>query len=186
MKIDEPKTPYNYQDPALNDFDQLDAGTLTEKLKVAADSTSADAEEDGARARNFYSEEEEAGDSEEDAEEKVPETDEQKGESLFCLVARRVVGDGDKRRKVIAELIYFFAWYRLTCCIAIECVHGALHLPHVLPLYVVVVVAVPSLYIRWHSIVSDYFDHHQKHSPESPTVEGRMYVHLMLSSPLSR
>lgn len=31
MKIDEPKTPYNYTDEALNDVDHLDAGLLAEK-----------------------------------------------------------------------------------------------------------------------------------------------------------
>lgn len=80
MKIDEPKTPYNYQDPALNECDQLDAGTLAEKLKVAADSTSLDGggEQDGARGRSYY---EDAEESEEDDEQKLPETDEQKGEA---------------------------------------------------------------------------------------------------------
>lgn len=35
MKVDEPKTPYNYLDPALAEQDELDASMLTEKLKVA-------------------------------------------------------------------------------------------------------------------------------------------------------
>ncbi|CAD7081900.1 unnamed protein product [Hermetia illucens] len=38
MKIEEPKTPYNYEDPDLNNVDQLDADLLAEKLRVAADS----------------------------------------------------------------------------------------------------------------------------------------------------
>lgn len=76
MKIDEPKTPYNYQDPALSECDQLDADALVEKLKVAADSTSlADEDEvDGAKGRSFYGEEEA-----ESEEEPVPESSEQKG-----------------------------------------------------------------------------------------------------------
>lgn len=83
MKIDEPKTPYNYQDPALNEFDQLDAGTLVEKLKVAADSTSEE-QEDGARGRAYYTDED-AEDS--DGEEKLPETDEQKGGfSIYWMI----------------------------------------------------------------------------------------------------
>lgn len=35
MKVDEPKTPYNYVDPALAEADELDANELVEKLKVA-------------------------------------------------------------------------------------------------------------------------------------------------------
>jgi len=35
MKVDEPKTPYNYVDPALAEADELDANELAEKLKVA-------------------------------------------------------------------------------------------------------------------------------------------------------
>lgn len=37
MKVDEPKTPYNYVEP--EDLDQLDAELLAEKLRVAASST---------------------------------------------------------------------------------------------------------------------------------------------------
>lgn len=35
MKVDEPKTPFNYIDPALAEADELDANELAEKLKVA-------------------------------------------------------------------------------------------------------------------------------------------------------
>lgn len=35
MPIEEPKTPYNYIDPALAEQDELDAVDLAEKLKVA-------------------------------------------------------------------------------------------------------------------------------------------------------
>jgi len=35
MKVDEPKTPFNYVDPALAEADELDANELAEKLKVA-------------------------------------------------------------------------------------------------------------------------------------------------------
>ncbi|EAT40895.1 AAEL007410-PA [Aedes aegypti] len=38
MKVDEPKTPYNYAEP--EDLDQLDAELLAEKLRVAASSKS--------------------------------------------------------------------------------------------------------------------------------------------------
>lgn len=37
MKVDEPKTPFNYLDPALAEHDELDASLLSEKLKVAQD-----------------------------------------------------------------------------------------------------------------------------------------------------
>lgn len=35
MKVDEPKTPFNYIDPALAEVDELDATLLAEKLVVA-------------------------------------------------------------------------------------------------------------------------------------------------------
>lgn len=35
MKVDEPKTPFNYIDPALAEVDELDANLLAEKLAVA-------------------------------------------------------------------------------------------------------------------------------------------------------
>lgn len=35
MKVDEPKTPFNYVDPALAESDELDADLLAEKLKDA-------------------------------------------------------------------------------------------------------------------------------------------------------
>lgn len=35
MKVDEPKTPFNYVDPALAEADELDADLLAEKLKDA-------------------------------------------------------------------------------------------------------------------------------------------------------
>lgn len=89
MKIDEPKTPYNYQDPTLNDCDQLDAGALAEKLKVAADSTSpgddnGEGGEDGARGRSYYTDED--GEESGGDEEKLPETDEQKGKAWVRLL----------------------------------------------------------------------------------------------------
>lgn len=37
MKVDEPKTPFNYIDPALAETDELDANELAEKLKVASE-----------------------------------------------------------------------------------------------------------------------------------------------------
>ncbi|XP_059612689.1 protein phosphatase inhibitor 2 [Phlebotomus argentipes] len=64
MKIEEPKTPYNYMDSSIS-LDQLDAEVLAEKLKVAA----------SARMSSFSSED----DSGEDTE---PETEEQKAKRL--------------------------------------------------------------------------------------------------------
>ena len=108
MKIDEPKTPYNYQDAALNEFDQLDAGALAEKLKVAADGE--EGEEDGARGRTYYTDEEAVSD-----EEKEPETEEQKGafsvEVVFFKEFRKSVENcstGDQGS--CFKLIYVFAW----------------------------------------------------------------------------
>jgi protein phosphatase inhibitor 2 len=37
MKVDEPKTPFNYIDPALAEADELDANLLAEKLQVASE-----------------------------------------------------------------------------------------------------------------------------------------------------
>lgn len=37
MKVDEPKTPYNYVDPALAETDELDANLLAEKLAMATE-----------------------------------------------------------------------------------------------------------------------------------------------------
>ncbi|GAB0092577.1 protein phosphatase inhibitor 2 [Sergentomyia squamirostris] len=65
MKIEEPKTPYNYMDNSDHSLDQLDAEVLAEKLKVAAT----------ARTSSFSSED----DSEEESE---PETEEQKVKRL--------------------------------------------------------------------------------------------------------
>lgn len=81
MKIDEPKTPYNYRDPALNESDQLDANALAEKLKVAAADSSGvdeDAVDGGAGSRSFYTDE----DSDDEEEEKIPETEEEKGNRI--------------------------------------------------------------------------------------------------------
>lgn len=62
MKVDEPKTPYNYLDPKLAEQDELDASLLTEKLKVAQET---------ARRASIHAEES-------DDEEELPETEEQK------------------------------------------------------------------------------------------------------------
>ncbi|XP_055689477.1 protein phosphatase inhibitor 2 [Lutzomyia longipalpis] len=64
MKIEEPKTPYNYMDNSIHNLDELDAEVLAEKLKAAS-----------ARTSSFSSED----DSEEDTE---PETEEQKAKRL--------------------------------------------------------------------------------------------------------
>lgn len=100
MKIDEPKTPYNYQDPALNECDQLDAGALAEKLKRAADSTEDETVEGavgggGQTAKTYYVDEED----EESDEEKIPETTEQKGEPFdeVHLLLFRIQVDGQRR-----------------------------------------------------------------------------------------
>lgn len=73
MKVDEPKTPYNYLDPALAEQDELDASLLSEKLKVAQET---------ARRASLHCEE-----SDEDDE---PETDEQRAKRL----------EFEKRRKL--------------------------------------------------------------------------------------
>lgn len=73
MKVDEPKTPYNYLDPALAEQDELDASLLTEKLKVAQET---------ARRASLHCEE-----SDDDDE---PETEEQRVKRL----------EFEKRRKL--------------------------------------------------------------------------------------
>jgi protein phosphatase inhibitor 2 len=74
MKVDEPKTPFNYLDPALAEQDELDASLLTEKLKVAQET---------ARRASLHCEES-------DEEEKEPETEEQRAKRL----------EFEKRRKL--------------------------------------------------------------------------------------
>lgn len=79
MKIDEPKTPYNYRDPALNDCDRLDADALAEKLAAAADSSTLDDDAvDGGASKNFYEESDDESD-----EEPVPETEAEKGRFIM-------------------------------------------------------------------------------------------------------
>lgn len=73
MKVDEPKTPYNYLDPALAEQDELDASVLAEKLKVAQET---------ARRASLHCEE-----SDEEVE---PETEEQRAKRL----------EFEKRRKL--------------------------------------------------------------------------------------
>lgn len=68
MKIEEPKTPYNYSDPEDQSVDQLDAESLAEKLKVAAQTE-----------RTVSSEDDEAEDDDDD-EQAECESDEQKGD----------------------------------------------------------------------------------------------------------
>lgn len=74
MKVDEPKTPFNYIDPALAETDELDANLLAEKLEVAKET---------ARRASIHIEE-----SSED--EDLQETDEEK--------SKRV--EFEKRRKL--------------------------------------------------------------------------------------
>lgn len=70
MKIEEPKTPYNYTNPNDEDApDELDAKLLAEKLQLAARSASIDS------ASSFHS-----SDDDEDDE----ETPKQKG-NICCL-----------------------------------------------------------------------------------------------------
>lgn len=64
MKVDEPKTPYNYVE--VGDVDQLDAELLAEKLRVAADSRS-----DSVSEEELSSEEEEEELSEEQKKRKL-------------------------------------------------------------------------------------------------------------------
>lgn len=74
MKVDEPKTPYNYLDPQLAEQDELDANLLAEKLKVAQET---------ARRASIHAEES-------DDDDEVPETEEQKAKRL----------EFEKRRKL--------------------------------------------------------------------------------------
>lgn len=73
MKVDEPKTPYNYIDPALAEQDELDAGVLAEKLKVAQETV---------RRASLHCEESDDEDE--------PETEEQRAKRL----------EFEKRRKL--------------------------------------------------------------------------------------
>ena len=73
MKVDEPKTPYNYLDPNLAEQDELDASVLAEKLK--------DAQETARRASLH-----ESVDSDDD----LPETEDQRVKRL----------EFEKRRKL--------------------------------------------------------------------------------------
>lgn len=72
MKVDEPKTPYNYLDPQLAEQDELDASVLAEKLKVAQET---------ARRASLHCEE---------SDEEEPETEEQRAKRL----------EFEKRRKL--------------------------------------------------------------------------------------
>lgn len=74
MKVDEPKTPFNYIDPKLAEQDELDASILAEKLKVAQETV---------RRASLHCEESD----DEDAE---PETEEQRAKRL----------EFEKRRKL--------------------------------------------------------------------------------------
>lgn len=74
MKVDEPKTPYNYLDPKLAEQDELDANVLAEKLKVAQETQ---------RRASIHAEES-------DEEDTLPETDEQKEKRM----------EFEKRRKL--------------------------------------------------------------------------------------
>lgn len=74
MKVDEPKTPYNYLDPKLAEQDELDANILTEKLKVAQET---------ARRASIHAEESDEDDG-------IPETDEERSKRL----------EFEKRRKL--------------------------------------------------------------------------------------
>lgn len=72
MKVDEPKTPYNYLDPRLAEQDELDASILSEKLKVAQETQ---------RRASLHCEE---------SDEDLPETDEQREKRI----------EFEKRRKL--------------------------------------------------------------------------------------
>lgn len=71
MKIDEPKTPYNYEDPSLSSVDQLDAATLAERLKVEQDRD--------ATGDDHGIDEAIADGDDSDSDDQAPESDEQKG-----------------------------------------------------------------------------------------------------------
>lgn len=93
MKVDEPKTPFNYVDPALAEADELDADLLAEKLK--------DAQETQRRASLHC---EESSDDEE-----IEETEEEKTRRLEFEKRRKLhyneAGAIKLARKLIEEEI---------------------------------------------------------------------------------
>lgn len=93
MRVDEPKTPYNYLDPRLAEQDELDATLLTEKLKVAQET---------ARRASIHAEES-------DEEDDVPETEEQRVKRLEFEKRRKLhyneAGAIKLARKLIEEEI---------------------------------------------------------------------------------
>lgn len=94
MKVDEPKTPFNYIDPALAEQDELDASILTEKLKVAQET---------ARRASIHAEESD------DEDDEVPESEEQRAKRLEFEKRRKLhyneAGAIKLARKLIEEEI---------------------------------------------------------------------------------
>lgn len=93
MKVDEPKTPFNYIDPQLAEQDELDASLLSEKLKVAQETV---------RRASIHAEES-------SDEEDVNETEEQKSKRLEFEKRRKMhyneAGAIKLARKLIEEEI---------------------------------------------------------------------------------
>lgn len=92
MKVDEPKTPYNYVDPALAEADELDADLLAEKLKVAQETV---------RRASIHVEESSDEDEDETEEEKTKRVEFEKRRKLHYNEASAI----KLARKLIEEEI---------------------------------------------------------------------------------
>lgn len=88
MKVDEPKTPYNYLDPQLAEQDELDANLLAEKLKVAQETV---------RRASIHAEESDDDDT--------PETEEQKMKRLEFEQRRKLHYNEASAIKLARKLI---------------------------------------------------------------------------------
>lgn len=89
MPIEEPKTPYNYIDPALAEQDELDASDLAEKLKVAQETV---------RRASIHCEES----SDEEA---LPETEEEKEKRIEFEQRRKLHYNEASAIKLARKLI---------------------------------------------------------------------------------
>lgn len=88
MKVDEPKTPYNYVDPALAEADELDAAELAEKLKVA---------QEVVRRASIH--------CEDSSDDEAPETEEEKAKRLEFEARRKMHYNEASAIKLARKLI---------------------------------------------------------------------------------
>lgn len=88
MKVDEPKTPYNYLNPELAEQDELDASLLAEKLKVAQETV---------RRASIHAEESD--------DEDAPETEEQRQKRLEFEERRKLHYNEASAIKLARKLI---------------------------------------------------------------------------------